>query len=521
MNNLKLYRKNNSCAKSPGLKSTVFRNRFAISLLVLITSLTASLIIWNISNTNVKNELRSYFEFRVRDVNTRIYQRLNSYEQILRSVRGLYVASYNVDRTEFNSFFNSLRLNENYPGIQGVGFSLIILKEQIKKHTAAFRKEGFPEYKLWPEGEREIYTSIIYLEPFKDRNLRAFGYDMFSEPVRRKAMEAARDSNEAAISGKIKLVQETGKENQAGFLIYLPVYKNGILSTTLNERRKNIIGWVYSPFRMGDFMEGLLGERAADLDVEIYDGKIVSNETQMYDSQTPSTEIKPPLTSGRLMNLNGHEWTVVIKSTPKLESRIESDTTRIILIVGISISILLTIITWLVEKKRMLIITANTERKHNVDVIEKTNKELTKLNAEKDKFFSIIAHDLKSPFQGLIGMTELMADDTEIFSPAEFIEHSKSLNETAHNMYKLLEYLLEWAQVQNGTINFMPKDFELSGIVSQSIESIYQRALHKRITVINEITNSQKVYADENMIGSVLRNILSNAVKFTKTGGKV
>jgi two-component system, sensor histidine kinase and response regulator len=162
-----------------------------------------------------------------------------------------------------------------------------------------------------------------------------------------------------------------------------------------------------------------------------------------------------------------------------------------------------------------------TERKRSEAIIEKRNKELIKLNSEKDKFFSIIAHDLKSPFISLLGLTELMADTTEGFTLAEFIEHSKSLNEIARNLYKLLENLLEWAQIQKGSLNFTPKDSDLSKLVSQSIETITQRAMQKRITIINETGNSQKVFVDEKMIDTVFRNLLSNAVKFTKTDGKI
>lgn len=161
-----------------------------------------------------------------------------------------------------------------------------------------------------------------------------------------------------------------------------------------------------------------------------------------------------------------------------------------------------------------------TEQKRAELEIKERNEQLIKLNAEKDKFFSIIAHDLKGPFNGFLNLTELMADSTELFSPAEYIEYSKMLNEAARNLYKLLENLLEWAQVQKGAIDFTPKDSDLSKMVSQSIDTIFQRALQKKISIINEIIDTQKVYADEKMIGTVLRNLLSNAIKFTRTDGR-
>ncbi|MFO7525290.1 MAG: PAS domain-containing sensor histidine kinase, partial [Ignavibacteriaceae bacterium] len=162
-----------------------------------------------------------------------------------------------------------------------------------------------------------------------------------------------------------------------------------------------------------------------------------------------------------------------------------------------------------------------SERKQAEEEIKKSHEELIKTNAEKDKFFSIIAHDLKTPFNGFLNLTELMADTTEKFSLEEFAEYSNMLNKAARNLYLLLENLLEWAQIQKGTLSFTPGNSDLSKMVSQSIDTIYQRALQKRIEIINKINDPQNVYADEKSISTVLRNLLSNAVKFTRMDGKV
>lgn len=103
-------------------------------------------------------------------------------------------------------------------------------------------------------------------------NQRAFGFDMFSEPVRRAAMERSRDTGRAALSGKVILVQEGEDGKQPGFLMYMPVYELGKPTDTVEERRAAILGWVYAPFRAHDFMAGLGGERSKDLKVKIYDG---------------------------------------------------------------------------------------------------------------------------------------------------------------------------------------------------------------------------------------------------------
>lgn len=162
-----------------------------------------------------------------------------------------------------------------------------------------------------------------------------------------------------------------------------------------------------------------------------------------------------------------------------------------------------------------------TELKQKEEKIITTNRELEKLNSEKDKLFSIIAHDLRSPFHGLLGLTEIMAKDSHGMSSVEITSYSSSLHELVVNLYSLLENLLEWAQFQKGSLAFMPKALNLSDIFSQSIDSTKQRAIQKKIIILNEIPETLKIYADEKMVNSVLRNLLSNSVKFTRKNGIV
>ncbi len=153
--------------------------------------------------------------------------------------------------------------------------------------------------------------------------------------------------------------------------------------------------------------------------------------------------------------------------------------------------------------------------------LKKSNFELQKVISEKDKFFSIIAHDLRSPFQGLLGLTEIMDSNSRQMSLEDISMFSGALRQSVVNLYKLLENLLEWAQFQKGSIPFTPKELSLSQVFSQSVESIQHRALQKEITIICEIPDHLKIYADEKMTAAVLRNLLSNAVKFTMRNGKV
>jgi len=162
-----------------------------------------------------------------------------------------------------------------------------------------------------------------------------------------------------------------------------------------------------------------------------------------------------------------------------------------------------------------------SERKRAEEEIKEKNEQLSKLIAEKDKFFAIIAHDLKSPFQGLLGLSEVMAMEEGNFTKNELLAYGKDLHSSASNLFKLLENLLEWAQIQRGTIRFAPKINNLYSLVTENIEVIKQRAVQKEITIVNELQETETVFADHKMLDTIIRNLLSNAVKFTKRKGEV
>ena len=247
-----------------------------------------------------------------------VKSRMATYEQVLKSGVGFFKASDNVSRNEWAIFAKEQKINENFKGIQGFGYAEVVLPNDKGQHEARIRKEGFSSFKIRPDGQRELYTSIIYLEPFDERNKRAFGYDMFSEKVRRVAMTKAMRSGEATLSGKIKLLQEYDKNVQAGFLMYLPVYKKGSKLDTPQDRVLATQGFVYAPFRANDLMDGVLGLMFAKIDVEIYDGDSLGKENLLYDANINHQNMQ--LLKRTNITVNGRTWTLIFKSNSALES---------------------------------------------------------------------------------------------------------------------------------------------------------------------------------------------------------
>ena len=311
--------------------------RESIAWVALVVSLLLTLGLWRYSEVDYAAQSNDRFAFRVEKQRMVLQSRMLDYEQTLRGTAAFFSASDQVSREEWRTYVHTLQLDRHMPGVLGTGFALLLPGGQRKAHEAAVRAEGFPEYAIHPAGDRELLSAIVYIEPFAGRNLQAFGYDMYSEPVRREAMDRARDTGEAALSGKVVLVQETEEAKQPGFLIYLPIYRKGVPLNTVEERRSGLLGFAYSPFRADDLMRGIFKDSTKDTEVEIFDGAPRPENLLFASEPTPRAAVH--LTE-QPVRIAEHIWTVRFRSSRDFEATTQSDHPRLILAGGVILDLL-------------------------------------------------------------------------------------------------------------------------------------------------------------------------------------
>lgn len=496
---------------------SLFHNAYT-AWIVLLFGFVVTGAAWYTSNEFVNENAELRFETRTKEISKAIRARMAEYEQVLWGGIGFFRASREVDRNEFKVYVDALSIQKNWPGIQGIGFSIPLTPEQKINHILSVRAEGFPTFTVRPEGEREEYSSIVFLEPFDWRNKRAFGFDMWSNEMRRNAMTRARDTGEASTSGIITLVQETSTDVQRGFLTYLPLYRNEMPINTVEERRAAFVGWVYSPFRMGDLMKGVLGDGETNVEYEIFDGTALTKEALLYDSNdifhVEDVEHAEALSHTTILNFQGRTWTIVYTAGGNQLTDAERAQPTMVAAVGLFVDLLLfyiiTSIALMQRRAENLAQDMTEDARGARSELEAKLVELEQSNNDLQKFAYVASHDLKSPMRAVHQLAAWIEEELEGVSGLEETDVRKYLGQLkgrADRMQKLLDSLLTYATVGENQLELT--SFESGTCIREVIEFISPPSEIK-ISVIGEMP---RVYGERSLFEQVISNLMSNAIK--------
>ena len=173
--------------RNPG-KPQRLRQLPILPVVFLVASLLLTLFLWKMYDKSLVGRTKIIYVDRIDDVSNSLSVRMLGIQQMLHGAGTLFSVKDNVSRADWRQYVAGLRLAAKHPGFQGIGFSKLLSPAEKEANIRKIRAEGFPGYTIRPARDRPLYSSIIYLEPFDQRNQQAFGYDMYSEPVRRKAM---------------------------------------------------------------------------------------------------------------------------------------------------------------------------------------------------------------------------------------------------------------------------------------------------------------------------------------------
>lgn len=320
-------------------------NGIAILMAILLPGLLV-VNAWNTEIQKAENSARTRFEARASQIRDAITGRAQDYEQVLRGAAGLFAASGIVGQEEWRAYYESLKLDLNYPGIQGIGFSAYVRHEELPAFLTRMRGEGNTGYTVDPPGERSQYVLVKYIEPFSGRNLRVFGFDAYADPVRRVALDRAMNTGNPVFSGRIRLAQEIGEVAPPGLAMYAPVYRKGLSIDTAGQRQRAISGFVFGHFRVGDLMRRLFGmEQWQGIALTLHDGRPGDTSSLLYTNVQFPQHV-PRFAWGADMTILGQPFNLRVVSTEAFEDEIDYSAAYMVLIGGSSLHLLLLAMLW-------------------------------------------------------------------------------------------------------------------------------------------------------------------------------
>lgn len=358
-----------------------------ISLGIFCLSIFVTLVLWNtVHHLEIQHD-QLEFDTNADKIQHTIEEKLDQYRALISGAKGFFVASQLVEPAEWSEFVNAQNIQEKFPGIQGLGFIKHIKNEDIASFIQFMNRYGVADYQIWPEGKRDEYYPIMYLEPHNIRNTRAIGYDIYSEPTRSQAVDIAVATGNNTITGKITLVIEMDADIQFGFLMMQPIYENEKSLQTEMDRKDNIIGFVYAPFRINDLMNSTLDPSLVKfINLKIYDGNEEPQNLLFAKDSISQNQGNAPRTKTTMLTFGQKTWTLVFHD---VKPNTLSDTlfSNMILVVGVTMSVLVSLISHFVNKNNALM------------------QEQVKLErfSTIGKIGANIAHDLRNPLTVIKG----------------------------------------------------------------------------------------------------------------------
>jgi signal transduction histidine kinase len=429
-------------------------------------------------STRGRDEAR--FENAVQSATDRIVGRLDIYTSTLRGGAALFAAGP-VTRDVFQRYAHRLDIQRWYPGIQGIGWT--------------------PRLARGLAGEVDERYSIAFLEPVNLRNSRAIGFDMYSEPTRRAAMQRARDQAEPALSGRVTLVQELEDAPlQPGFLIYVPVYDDGVIPAGVEARRATLLGFVYAPFRAHDLFDGIFGREAEPrVSIAVYDGVQVDDAALLFASDRVPAH-SPRQRAVSRVQIAGRHWTVVYESQPPFEAASTRRFVPMVLVAGLLVSAWLTFLALGQGRARAAAETANYA---------------------KSTFLATMSHELRTPLNAIGGFIELIQIGVAGPVTEQQQTYLKRVQRAQQQLLGLINDVLNYARLDAGAVSFTLRPVDVPRLVSDAMALLALQAQHGGVRLRDEGGPHVHMLADVEKARQILLNLLSNAVKFTDPGGSV
>jgi signal transduction histidine kinase len=468
---------------------------------VLLTLLSISLLAWHNARSALATEKQNATSSLANTSRESIIERMGTYEVVLRGASALFNSSDAVTRTEWKNFVSSFNLQQKYPGVQSVGYVSFVPPTQAAAVTERMRQEGFPDFHIYPDGARDPYSAVLYVEPL--RNPAGLGYDMYAEPARRAAMQRAASTGEASLTGKLTFIQsDSSLSSNSGFTMFLPIYRS-VADQSMPASKRSVQGFVYAPFIGQNLFKGIFGSDNNSFAVRIADAEGTSADNILYETENFAglASSADSYTHSLHIDLYGHKWRLDFRFPVSIISENTRNRPAVAFVSGTILSLLLAgfVLALLVARTRAL---GNTKQ--------------LEVQAAKDELLSLASHQLRTPATSVKQYIAMLKDG---FAGKVTREQEVLLNkayESNERQLHIINQLLYVAKIDAQGMVITPRRVNLPKLIRELSAELSHEALAKQ-NRINLVLPAKSVYieADEHCVRMALENVLSNAIKYS------
>lgn len=493
--------------EGPGIRTYIIA-----SVSVFIACSAIAIWVWNGARQSERRNTRSGLAYSTTLVQEAVQNRLRAYEELTRGAGGLvYAEGDQLDQSTWSRYVKSLNLNTTYPGVRSVGYAPSITQAELPDFKAGLASTGVTNFTLDPAGDRNQYVPVTFVETNTPRSLIP-GTDLWSESVRRTALEEARDTGKITLSGRVIPLTFKDDPRQAGFYVLYPVYRSGQPVGTVAERQAALQGYVFTFLRSSDLFEGLfkgLPVSSTDYALQFFDGPQPKAANLLYQSSTYDDLVKNKSTASvaQPLMIENRQWTIAVYLGRALQNSSQQLKPVSILAYGLAFSTLISASLLIIMISRARAITYDKQQEVQV---------------AKDELLSLASHQLRTPATGVKQFVGMLLEGYAGKVTKEQRTMLQKAYRSNERQLEIINDILHVTRLDSGRMVLDKQRVELNELITTIIDEQRSHFTNRRQKITFR-SSAKKIYimADSQYLCMALDNLINNASKYSRPGQRI